>query len=110
MEWIGGRVTDVFMTVSDEEAGDARRLGIHRNAVAHRNGRDPGAVPPRSRGAGAVCARDLGVPDDRVVVVAVSRLVRHKGYPELPPAMRDVPDAELWVVGERLDSDRGDDM
>ncbi len=24
--------------------------------------------------------------------------------------MRAIPDAELWVVGERLDSDRGDDM
>ena len=52
----------------------------------------------------------LGTPADRVVVVAVSRLVRDKGYPELAAAMRDVPEAELWVVGERLESDRGDDM
>ena len=52
----------------------------------------------------------LGAPADRVVVVAVSRLVRHKGYPELAAAMRDLPDTELWVVGERLDSDRGDDI
>jgi len=44
-----------------------------------------------------------------VVVTAVSRLVRHKGYPELLTAMRDVP-AELWVVGERLNSDHGEDM
>ena len=44
------------------------------------------------------------------MVIAVSRLVRHKGYPELAAAMRDVPDAELWVVGERLASDRGEDM
>jgi len=44
-----------------------------------------------------------------VVVTAVSRLVRHKGYPELLAAMRDVP-AELWVVGERLSSDHGEDM
>ena len=28
MEWLGGRVTDVFLTVSTEEAADARRLGI----------------------------------------------------------------------------------
>ena len=26
MEWIGGRLTDIHMTVSDEEAADARRL------------------------------------------------------------------------------------
>jgi glycosyltransferase involved in cell wall biosynthesis len=45
-----------------------------------------------------------------VAIVAVSRLVRDKGYPELAAAMREVPDAELWVVGGRLESDRGDDM
>ena len=44
------------------------------------------------------------------MVIAVSRLVWHKGYPELAAAMRMVPEAELWVVGERLDSDRGADM
>jgi glycosyltransferase involved in cell wall biosynthesis len=43
------------------------------------------------------------------VVLAVSRLVRHKGYPELLAAMRDV-DADLWVVGERLPSDHGEDL
>jgi len=52
----------------------------------------------------------LGVPEDRVAIVAVSRLVRHKGYPELAAAMREVPDADLWVVGERLLTDRGADM
>ncbi len=44
------------------------------------------------------------------MIIAVSRLVWHKGYPELAAAMRSVPEAELWVVGERLDSDRGADM
>jgi glycosyltransferase involved in cell wall biosynthesis len=52
----------------------------------------------------------LGTAADRVVVVAVSRLVRDKGYPELAAAMRELPEVELWVVGERLISDRGDDM
>ncbi len=47
---------------------------------------------------------------DRVVIVAVSRLVRHKGYGELLAAMERVPGAELWVVGERLASDRGADL
>jgi glycosyltransferase involved in cell wall biosynthesis len=40
----------------------------------------------------------------------VSRLVWHKGYPELAVAMRSVPEAELWIVGERLETDRGPDM
>ncbi|MEJ1979169.1 MAG: glycosyltransferase [Acetobacteraceae bacterium] len=51
MEWLGGRMTDVFLTVSDEEAADARRLGIARGAVSVRNGRDPALFrpdPPRA--------------------------------------------------------------
>jgi glycosyltransferase involved in cell wall biosynthesis len=45
------------------------------------------------------------------VVVAVSRLVRHKGYPELLEAMQATPpNAVLWVVGERLPTDHGESM
>jgi glycosyltransferase involved in cell wall biosynthesis len=109
MEWLAGRVTDVFLTVSDEEARDARRLWINRRAMSVRNGRDPSVFRPDAQARTRIRA-SLGVPADRVVVAAVSRLVRHKGYPELAAAMRFVPDAELWVVGERLESDRGDDM
>ncbi|MGH7102592.1 MAG: glycosyltransferase, partial [Acetobacteraceae bacterium] len=47
---------------------------------------------------------------DRVVVVIVSRLVRAKGYPELLAAVAALPEVELWVVGERLPSDRGEDL
>lgn len=109
MEWLAALVTDVFLTVSRVEAEDARRLHICRHAVAVGNGRDPTAfhADPVARRR----IRDaLGVPESRVVVIAVSRLVRHKGYPELAAAMREVPEAELWVVGERLASDRGEDM
>jgi glycosyltransferase involved in cell wall biosynthesis len=109
MEWIGGRLTDVFMTVSAGEAADARRLHIFRDAVGVGNGRDPALFRPDPAARSAIRAA-LGTPDDRVVIVAVSRLVRDKGYAELAAAMGDVPEAELWVVGERLASDRGDDM
>jgi len=109
MEWIGARFTDVFLTVSVSEAADAGRLRIFRGAEAVGNGRDPAVFQPdpisRARIRGM-----LATPPDRVVVVAVSRLVRAKGYPELAAAMRGIADVELWVVGERLDSDRGDDM
>jgi glycosyltransferase involved in cell wall biosynthesis len=109
MEVIAARVTDIYMTVSTGEARDARRLMICRHAVPIGNGRDPAVFHPdpmlRRR-----IRDDLGTPEDRVVFVAVSRLVRAKGYPELAAAMHAVPDAELWVVGERLESDRGDDM
>jgi glycosyltransferase involved in cell wall biosynthesis len=109
MDWIGGRFTDVFMTVSASEALDARRLHIFRDAVAVGNGRDPALFRPDPTARAEIRAA-LGTPVDRIVVVAVSRLVRDKGYPELAAAMRDVPGAELWVVGERLVSDRGEDM
>ena len=109
MEWIAARVTDVFLTVSEAEARDARRLHIAAHAEPVRNGRDPAVFHPNPRARDRIRA-ELGVPVDRVVVIAVSRLVWHKGYPELAAAMRSVPEAELWVVGERLDSDRGADM
>ncbi len=108
MEYIAGRLTDVFLTVSREEAADARRLRIFAAPVAIGNGRDPALFRPDPE-ARQRLREKLGVPDDRIVVTAVSRLVRHKGYPELLEAMRTVS-AELWVVGERLPSDHGEDM
>ncbi len=109
MEWVGGRITGVYTTVSTEEAADARRLGIHRAAVGVGNGRDPARFRPDPAARARVRA-ELGCAPDAVVVVIVSRLVRHKGYPELLAAMAEVPGAELWVVGERLASDHGADM
>lgn len=109
LEYAGGRMTDLFMTVSAEEAEDVRRLRIARRAVAIGNGRDPAIYHPDPEARARIRAA-LGVPEDRVVVTAVSRLVRHKGYFELVAAMRDVPGAELWVVGERLATDRGEDL
>jgi glycosyltransferase involved in cell wall biosynthesis len=109
MEWLAACVTDVFLTVSQAEARDARRLHLFADAVAVGNGRDPMVFRPDAAERARIRAA-LGVPDDRVVIIAVSRLVWHKGYKELAAAMRDVPLAELWVVGERLPSDRGPDM
>lgn len=109
MEWLAGRVTDLYLTVSREEAADARRLHISARATPVGNGRDPAVFHPDSAARARIRAA-LRVAEDRVVVIAVSRLVRHKGHPELAAAMRALPSAELWVVGERLASDRGEDM
>jgi glycosyltransferase involved in cell wall biosynthesis len=108
MEFAAGRITDDFLTVSAEEARDARRLHIARAPHAIGNGRDPAIFRP-DHAARARIRAELGVAEDRVVVTAVSRLVRHKGYPELLAAMASV-DADLWVVGERLASDHGEDL
>jgi glycosyltransferase involved in cell wall biosynthesis len=109
MEWLAARVTGTFLTVSEAEARDARRLHIHRGAIAIGNGRDPARFRPDPEARQRIRTA-LGVCNEQVVVLAVSRLVWHKGYPELAAAMRMVPDAALWVVGERLISDRGPDM
>ena len=109
MEWLGGRLADITLTVSTEEAADARRLWIARDAVPVGNGRDPARFRPNPA-ARARVRQALGVAETQVVIVIVSRLVRHKGYPELLAAMRDVPGAELWVVGDRLPSDHGADL
>lgn len=109
IEFLGGRLTHLTMTVSTEEAADARRLWIARSAIPIGNGRDPARFHPDPE-ARARIRNELGTDDATPVIVIVSRLVRHKGYPELLAALRDVPGAELWVVGERLPSDHGDDM
>ena len=108
MEFAAGQVTDVYMTVSSEEAADARRWRINSRATPIGNGRDPALFRPDPTARARIRA-ELGVAEDAVVVVAISRLVRHKGFPELLAAMAEVK-AELWVVGERLPSDHGEDM
>jgi glycosyltransferase involved in cell wall biosynthesis len=109
MEWTAARVTDVFLTVSEAEARDARRLHIASHAEAVRNGRDPAVFRSNPLARERIRA-EFGVEPDRVVIIAVSRLVWHKGFPEIAAAMRSLPQAELWVVGERLQTDRGADM
>ncbi len=109
MEWLGGRLTDIYLTVSAADAALARRLCIARRAEAVGNGRDPTIFRPDAVARTRIRA-GLGTPAERLVVLIVSRLVRPKGYPELLEAMRALPEAELWVVGERLPSDRGADM
>ena len=108
MELVAGRVTQTFTTVSTEEAADARRLHIAANPIAIGNGRDPSVFRP-DLAARARIRAELGLDEHTVLVTALSRLVRHKGYPELLAAMADVP-AHLCVVGTRLASDHGPDM
>ncbi|AHI24294.1 glycosyl transferase [Komagataeibacter xylinus] len=110
LEWLAGKVTDIYLTVSEQEARDARRLHIHPRATAIGNGRDPAVFHPMP-GQRAALRAQMGVGAGQVVILAVSRLVRGKGYPELLAAMCALPDnAVLWVVGERLPSDRGMDL
>lgn len=110
LERAAGRITDTYLTVSAEEAEDARRLGIHPRAIAVLNGRDPARFRPDPTARAALRA-ELGAGEGDCVVIAVSRLVRHKGYPELLAAMAATPaNCMLWVVGERLPTDHGEEL
>jgi glycosyltransferase involved in cell wall biosynthesis len=109
VEWTGGKLTDDFLTVSEEEAAEARRLWVHRGAVAVGNGRDPALFHPDAAARAAVRA-ELGIGAGEVVVIATARLVRHKGWPELLEAITRVQGAHLITVGQRLPSDHGEDM
>jgi glycosyltransferase involved in cell wall biosynthesis len=110
LERAAGRITDIFLTVSEEEAADAKRRGIHPHPVAVGNGRDPARFHPDAAARAALRA-ELGAAPGDCVTIAVSRLVRHKGYHELLAALRDTPPhCLLWVVGERLPTDHGEDL
>ncbi|QDH17146.1 glycosyltransferase family 4 protein [Swingsia samuiensis] len=109
LEWMAGRITNLYMTVSVEEARDARRLHLNAHPIAIGNGRDPQKYKANPQKRHEI-RQALGVSEDQVVIIIISRLVRHKGYPELLHAMEHVPHAELWVVGERLPSDHGDHL
>lgn len=107
LEWSAGRVTDLLMTQSEEDAESARRLHLARGAIhAIGNGSDPARFRPAisADGERERLRAQIGMPPERPVVLMVGRLVAEKGYPELLAAMRDV-DAELWIVGGRLASD-----
>ncbi len=107
LEWLAGRVTHVLFTQSQEDAETARELklisGDHIEAIG--NGVDAqrfhasGTKADRSR-----VRTGINTPGSRTVIMTVGRLVAEKGFPELIEAMLHV-DADLWVIGERLESD-----
>jgi glycosyltransferase involved in cell wall biosynthesis len=113
LEWLAGRVTHTLFTQSEEDAATAQRLGLCRtgDVKAIGNGSDPAVFRPAAdeddRQVRVKLRTALGTPEARIVIVMIGRLVAEKGYVELCEAMRGV-DAELWVVGERLESDHAD--
>lgn len=110
LEWSAGKVTDIYMTVSLEEARDAKRLKIHNFPVYIGNGRDDVKFSP-DKEIRAKIRQTMAVHKEKLVFLIVSRLVRHKGYPELLAAYMAIAaqhkNIELWIVGERLPSDHG---
>jgi glycosyltransferase involved in cell wall biosynthesis len=107
LEWLAGRVTDVLFTQSQEDAEMARRLkliaGNHIEAIG--NGVDVKRFhASSSRQERSRLRKQIGTPENRIVILTLGRLVAEKGFPELIEAMIGV-DADLWVIGKRLESD-----
>ncbi|MDI2112169.1 glycosyltransferase family 4 protein [Commensalibacter nepenthis] len=111
LEWCAGKITHLYMTVSAEETKDAKRLQIHPQPVYIGNGRDPVKFAPDAAIRSEI-RQAIGINNDKIVFLIVSRLVRHKGYPELLACFIAIAaqykNTELWIVGERLSSDHGD--
>jgi glycosyltransferase involved in cell wall biosynthesis len=106
LEWLAGRLTDVLLTQSEEDAAFARRhrLIAGPTVAAIGNGVDALRFRPADAQSRRRVRAALATPHDAVVVMMVGRMVAEKGYPELFEAMRQVG-AHLWVAGERLASD-----
>ncbi len=109
LEWLAGRVTDVLLTQSSEDAETARRLKLTRAHIVEAigNGVDTTRFSPGDHAVRRRLRDELDTPADAVVIMMTGRLVAEKGYPELFGAMAGV-DAHLWVAGDRLASDHAD--
>jgi glycosyltransferase involved in cell wall biosynthesis len=113
-EWAASRCQTTLFTQSTEEARLAERLGLapEGGAIAIGNGVDPAIFHPAPPGdpARAALRAALGAGPADCVAVIVARFAAHKGHADLFAAVQDVPGTHLWVVGERLPSDRGDGL
>ena len=107
LEWLAGRVTNVLFTQSQEDAQTARDLKLLSSGPIEAIGNGVDARKFHAHGSKAERSGvrgDIGSDEDAVVIITLGRLVAEKGFPELIEAMHEV-DADLWVVGERLESD-----
>lgn len=105
-----GQLADIYMTVSEAEAEDARCLRLHAAPIAVGNGRDPEVFrfDPEAR---RRLRTEFAVPDGCCVIVAVARLTAHKGLLDLADAAsRLVGNHQVWIVGERPPGEHGPDV
>lgn len=111
LEWLGGRLTDLLFTQSEEDARTAikKKFLPATQVLAIGNGVDirqfdPEQVPTRD-----AMRTALGVPRNAVLIGVIGRMVAEKGYLEFLEAAKSVVaqgfPAWFVAVGERLASD-----
>ena len=111
LEWLGGRITDLLFTQSEEDA----RTAIAKNflpaarVLAIGNGVDINAFDPARTQTRAAMRAAWGIPPDAVVIGMIGRMVAEKGYGEYLNSAKTVVAQGFPVfflaVGERLASD-----
>jgi ribosomal protein S18 acetylase RimI-like enzyme len=108
VERLAARYSDLELYQSEEDLRWARRIGLVRKGqgVLLGNGCDLTRFGPERVSMDAIAERrrELGIPEDALVVGTVGRLVAEKGYRELFAAAgavrREIPEARFLVVGE----------
>jgi glycosyltransferase involved in cell wall biosynthesis/ribosomal protein S18 acetylase RimI-like enzyme len=101
LEWLAARCSDLELYQSEEDLRWARRIRLvpQRRSELLGNGSDLDRFDPELVGAERVAAlrRELGLPQDALVVGMVGRLVAEKGCRELFAAARAVRQADRRV-------------
>ncbi len=114
IERVGGRLTDLLFTQSEEDARTAidKKLVAPANVFAIGNGVEVNCFDPsqaNAREARVGIRTTLGIPDGAVVIGMIGRMVAEKGYAEFFDAAKIVVaqgfPAYFVAVGERLKSD-----
>lgn len=99
-ERLGARWADTIVCVSQAECDDGTAAGVRARLAVVPNGVDLGRWTPADKGA----ARErLGLAPGTPLVVCVGRLSRQKAQDVLLAAWRDVPGADLALVGDGPD-------
>ena len=99
LEAVAARFSDAELVQNPEDLALLQRLRISPKAELLGNGVDLNRFDPsRITDARRAAVRaELGVTDDQIVIGAVGRLVREKGYPELFDAVRTL-DPKTFVL------------
>ena len=111
LEWLGGRITDLLFTQSEEDAHTAiaKNFLPAARVLAIGNGVDINAFDPARTQTRAAMRAAWGIPQDAVVIGMIGRMVAEKGYGEYLNAAKTVVaqgfPAFFLAIGERLASD-----
>lgn len=111
LEWLGGRITDLLFTQSEEDARTAidKHFLPAARVLAIGNGVDINTFDPARTQTRAAMRAAWGIPQDAVVIGMIGRMVAEKGYGEYLNAAKTVVaqgfPAFFLAVGERLASD-----